>query len=389
MDIVSRFFDIPPQSFFLFGPRGTGKSTWLRNQLPESLFLDLLEPELYRSLQARPERLHDLRRGSPDRTTIVIDEIQRVPELLTVVHAILEQPDAPRFVLTASSARKLRRGGVDLLGGRALYRSLHPFMASELPSFDLEQSLYTGLLPLVLNSADAAGVLNAYINLYIDEEVKSEGLTRNIGQFTRFLEAVSFSHGSQLNVAAVARDCEVERKVVAAYIEILEDLLLAYRLPVFTKRAKRQTVSHDKLYIFDAGVFRSLRPKGPLDRPEEINGLALEGLVAQHLRAWISYSRQDSALYFWRTKAGSEVDFIIYGEAGFWAIETKNAGQVHRKDLRALRTFRDDYPETVAIMLYRGHERLRIDGIWCIPVDEFLMDLKPNEPVFARTLGSE
>ena len=383
MDIVSRFFEIPQQSFFLFGPRGTGKSTWLHHQLPESLFLDLLEPERYRSLQARPERLHDLRRGSPDRTTIVIDEIQRVPELLTVVHAILEQPDAPRIVLTGSSARKLRRGGVDLLGGRALYRSLHPFMASEMPSFDLEQALNTGLLPLVLNSADAAGVLNAYINLYIDEEVKSEGLTRNIGHFTRFLESLSFSHGSQLNVAAVARDCEVERKVVAAYIEILEDLLLAYRLPVFTKRAKRQTVSHDKFYFFDAGVFRALRPKGPLDRPAEIDGLALEGLVAQHLRAWSAYSGQDWKMYFWRTKAGSEVDFVIYGEGGFWAIETKNAGKIHRKDLRPLCTFRDDYPESVAIMLYRGHERLRIDDIWCIPVNEFLMDLKPNKPVLS------
>ena len=378
MEFTGRFLQIPDRSSFLLGPRGPGKSTWLRHQLPDALYLDLLDPALHRSLSARPERLRDLLAGSPGKRTVVIDEIQRVPELLTVVHAILEEPSPPRFVLTGSSARKLRRGGVDLLGGRAVHRTMHPFMASELPEFDLDRALRIGLLPLVMDAADPTDVLDAYASLYLDEEVRAEGLTRNVGAFTRFLEAISFSHGGLLNVSAVARECEVERKVVAGYVGILEDLLLAFRLPVFRKRAKRATVTHEKIYLFDAGVFRSLRPRGPLDRPEEIDGQALEGLVAQHLRAWVAYSRHDAELFYWRTRAGAEVDFVVYGESGLQAFEVKNHRKVRATDLRALRAFREDYPEAETAVLYRGTERLRIDGVWCLPVEGFLRQMMPD-----------
>ena len=383
MELLSRFFRVPERSCFLFGPRGTGKSTWLRDRLPDSLYLDLLDPALHRRLSARPERLRELLAGSPGRDTVVIGEIQRIPELLTVVHAVLEEPAPPRFVLTGSSARKLRRGGVDLLGGRAVRRTLHPFMAAELPEFDLGRALHVGLLPLVVGAPDPAGVLDAYASLYVDQEVRAEGLTRNVGAFTRFLEAVSFSHGAQLNVSEVARECEVERKVVAGYVSILEDLLLAFRLPVFRKRAKRATVTHDKLYLFDAGVFRSLRPKGPLDRPEEMDGQALEGLVAQHLRAWAAYSGHDAGVYFWRTRAGTEVDFVVYGEAGLQAFEVKNAARVHSRDLRSLRAFREDWPEAETALLHRGRERLRIDGVWCLPVQDFLREMAPDRGLLA------
>ncbi len=383
MEFVSRFFRIPEQSCFLFGPRGTGKSTWLRHRLPAALYLDLLDPPLHRSLSARPERLRELLAGSPQRRTVVVDEIQRVPELLTVIHAVLEEPAPPRFILTGSSARKLRRGGVDLLGGRALQCTLHPFMAAELPAFDLARALKIGLVPLVAGASDPIVVLEGYASLYLDQEVRAEGLTRSIGSFTRFLEAVSFSHAAQLNVSAVARECEVERKVVAGYVGILEDLLLAFRLPVFRKRAKRATVVHDKLYLFDAGVFRSLRPSGPFDRVGEIDGQALEGLVAQHLRAWVAYSRHDAEIFFWRTRAGTEVDFVVYGQPGLQAFEVKNAASVHPGDLRPLRAFRADYPEAVAALLYRGREHLRIDGIWCLPVDDFLRRMVPDEGLLA------
>ncbi len=382
MTLIRRFFEIPEQSFFLFGPRGTGKSTWLREQLPDALYLDLLEPSLHRRLSARPERLREILAGSPRSANVVIDEIQRTPELLTVVHAVLEEPSPPRFALTGSSARKLRRGGVDLLGGRALHRTLHPFMASELPDFNLERALTLGLLPLVLDAGDPEGVLDAYASLYLEQEVRAEGLTRNVGQFARFLEAVSLSHASQLNAAAVSRECEVPRRVVSSYIDILEDLLLSFRLPVFRKRAKRATVVREKFYLFDAGVFRSLRPRGPLDRPEEIDGQALEGLVAQHLRAWAAYSGFDVRVYYWRTRGGSEVDFVLYGDSGLHAFEVKNTGRVDSADLRALRAFRQDYPEVEAAVLYRGRERLKVGGIWCLPVDDFLRGLVPNrEPL--------
>lgn len=203
-------------------------------------------------------------------------------------------------------------------------------------------------------------------------------MVRDIGAFARFLESISFSQGALLNLAQVARDCQVGRKTVEGYLGILEDLLLSFRVPVFSKRAKRILVSHEKFYFFDAGVYRSLRPAGPLDRSEEIAGMALEGLVAQHLRAWIDYSAAGAKLYYWRTKSGNEVDFVVYGKDVFWAIEVKHAARVTSKDLRALRAFREDYPEANACLLYMGKERLAIDGITCMPCEEFLLGLHPE-----------
>ena len=379
MTFHRRFFQLPKSSFFLFGPRGTGKSTLLRQALPQALYVDLLQPDSYRELSSRPERLRELVDAEPPERPMVIDEIQRIPELLTVVHALIERDRGRRFVLTGSSARKLRRGGVDLLAGRAVRETLHPFMAAELPAFDLEQALSMGLLPLVVDADEPRKVLDTYATLYLDEEIRFEGWARNVGDFARFLEAVSFSHAAVLNVTEVARECEVQRKTVAGYVEVLEDLLLAFRVPVFTRRARRKTSAHPKLYLFDSGIFRTLRPRGPLDRREEIDGAAFEGLVAQHLRAWIAYSGSDCRLYFWRTAKGTEVDFVVYGGDGFWAIEVKNTARVRPKDLRGLKAFRADYPECTAALLYRGAERLRIDGVWCLPGEEFLRQLRPAQ----------
>ena len=378
MEFQSRFFRPPDQSFFLFGPRGTGKSSWIQHEYPEALVVDLLKPEVYREMSARPERLAELVLANSDHHPIIVDEVQRVPELLNVVHDLVERRSGLQFVLTGSSARKLRRGGVDLLAGRALHRSLHPFMAAELPEFSLDDALVVGMVPLVVASPEPAEVLKAYASLYLEEEVRFEGWARNVGNFARFLEVVSFSHASVLNVSNVARECQIERKTVAAYIEVLEDLLLSFRLPVFTRRARRKTSVHPKFYLFDAGVFRSLRPRGPLDRAAEIDGGAFEGLVAQHLRAWIAYSKTNCGLYYWRTRAGVEVDFILYGEGGFWAVEVKNTATVRSQDLRALQSFHEDYPEGERIFVYRGDQRLLIDGILCVPAEEFLVGLRPG-----------
>jgi predicted AAA+ superfamily ATPase len=346
---------------------------------PEALVIDLLKPDVFREMSARPERLAQLVLANEDRDPVVVDEVQRVPELLNVVHDLVERHPGHRFVLTGSSARKLRRGGVDLLAGRALYRTLHPFMAAELPTFSLDAALSAGLLPVVVAAPRPADVLKAYATLYLEEEVHLEGWARNVGNFARFLEAVSFSHAAVLNVSNVARECQIERKTVAGFIEILEDLLLSFRVPVFSRRARRKISAHPKFYIFDAGVYRSLRPKGPLDRAEEIDGCAFEGLVAQHLRAWIAYSERECELFYWRTRAGVEVDFVVYGGDGFWAVEVKNTATVRSQDLRALKTFGDDYPECERIFVYRGDERLLIDGILCVPGDEFLRSLRPEQ----------
>jgi predicted AAA+ superfamily ATPase len=375
-----RFLTPPKGHFFLFGPRGTGKSTWLRRQFPEALWIDLLDPAEERRLVARPESLRERVAGMKKSGPIVIDEVQRVPAVLTVVHSLIEEKrPGRRFILTGSSARKLRRTGVDLLGGRAARQAMHPFLAAELAGdFDLEQALDCGTVPGVLGAEDPAEALRAYLALYIREEVKAEGLVRNLESFGRFVEVLSLSHGSQLNLANVSRDCEVRRSTVDGFLEVVEDLLLGWRLPVFQKRAQRQLASHPKFYWFDTGVFRSVRPAGPLDRPSEIDGAALEGLVAQHLRAWIDYGGGGLTLHFWRTRAGNEVDFVVYGKGGFWAIEVKNGRRVGGEDLRGLKAFRQDYPEAKCLLVHRGADRLLIDGIPCLPVREFLLGIRPG-----------
>lgn len=378
MATLGRFLQLPSGSFFLFGPRGTGKTTWLRRSLPEALFINLLQPDKHRELSARPERLREIVLGNPDKPDIVLDEVQRAPDLLPVVHDLIESDPTRRFILTGSSARKLRREGIDLLGGRAALRTMHPFMAAELPTFSLDQSLQRGLVPLVVMAEDPDDVLKSYASLYLEQEVQAEGFVRNVGSFARFLETVSFSHGAVLNVANVARETQVSRKTVEGYLGILEDLLLAWRLPVFTRKAKRATVAHPKLYLFDAGVYRALRPAGPLDQPQEIDVAALEGLIAQHLRAWVAYGRSDFELSYWRTRAGSEIDFIIYGSDGFWAVEVKNASSVRTEDVRALRAFRDDYPSCEPLLVYRGDVRLAINGVRCVPAHDFLVGLRPG-----------
>ena len=380
LEFVGRFFEPPEQSYYLFGPRGTGKSAWVRRRYPGGVRIDLLHPATLQRYRARPERLFDVVRAQPGGGVIVIDEVQRVPALLSAVHALIEEGRGWRFVLTGSSARKLRRSGVDLLAGRAVLRTMHPFMAAELgESFDLATALERGMLPLVLGAADPIDTLQSYLAVYVREEVQMEGLVRDLDRFSRFLETASFSHAQLLNVSNVARDSGVGRKAVEGYLGVLEDLLLSFRVPVFRKRAARATVAHDKFYLFDCGVFRWLRPAGPLDRPAEIAGAALKGLVAQHLRAWLAYRNRGDRLYYWRTRAGSEVDFVVYGPEQFVAIEVKHAAAVRRSDLRPLHSFHADYPEAQRLLLYLGDETLSRDGVLCLPCDQFLRALHPRE----------
>lgn len=382
MEIINRFLTKIETSFFLFGPRGTGKSTWVSLAFPEALIINLLEPDVFRRFAARPETLLDLVRGQRQAGTIVIDEVQKIPGLLDAVHQLIEEKRGHQFVLTGSSARKLRRTGTDLLAGRAVLKTMHPFMAAELgPKFRLDRAFEIGTLPVILGSTNPEEALRSYVALYLKEEVQLEGFVRKIGDFARFLEIVSFSHASRLNVSNISRECEIERKTVEGYMGILEDLLLATKIPIFKKRAKRQVSEHPKFYLFDAGVFQALRPRGPLDRTQDIEGQALEGLVAQHLRAWIAYGMKAYDLYFWRTRSGVEVDFIVYGEDGFWAIEVKNTSKIRPEDLRSLHAFGEDFPESRCLLLYRGTERLSVDRVICLPCEEFLLRLQPDKPL--------
>lgn len=382
---IPRLLTPPKESFFLLGPRGTGKSTWLLHVYPDAVRIDLLQPEQERLYLAAPERLREIVEGLPEGGVIILDEIQRAPGLLPLVHSLIEEGKSVQFVMTGSSARKLRRDVGNLLGGRALLRLMPPFFAAELKtSFRLETALRVGLLPMVYEAKDPEERILNYVGVYLREEIMAEGLIRQVGNFARFLEVLSFSHGQILTVSDIAREALVKRTTVDNYLEILEDLLIAFRLPVFTRRARRTLVQHPKFYYFDVGVYRSLRPKGPLDKEAELEGPALEGLVAQHLRAWVQAQKEIHQFCFWRTRSQVEVDFVIYGPKGFWAIEVKRGLNVHGHDLKALHLFCKEYPEAHPLFLYLGKDRRRIDGIDCIPLTEFLLQLHPQKPLYRK-----
>jgi uncharacterized protein len=362
------------KSFFLFGPRGTGKTTWLQQRLPEALFISLLKSEFYTRLSANPGYIRTL--IPPTHSGwIVIDEIQRIPELLNEVHELIESKKYI-FVLTGSSARKLRRDGVNLLAGRALTYRMHPLTAAEQgDAFRLEDSVKFGNLPARFGETDPARYLQDYVQTYLREEVLQEGLMRNIGPFFRFLEVASFSQATLINVSEVARECQVERHIAENYFSMLDDLLIGIRLPVFSKWAKRKLVTHAKFFYFDAGVFRAIRPAGPLDSPAEIDGPALETLVLQELRAVNDSGEYGYEMSFWRTKHGLEIDFVLYGTRGLLAIEVKRSASLHAEDLRALKEFKKDYPPAKCYVFYGGATPLYFDDIVAIPMAQALQTL--------------
>lgn len=374
--MYSRIIKYPDnKSFFLFGPRGTGKTTWVKQVFPNAVYLDLLESRLFNDLLADPQRLENF---IPDnfKDWIIIDEVQKIPELLNEVHRLIEK-NKYKFILTGSSARKLRRKGPNLLAGRALNYSMHPLAAIELgKDFNLNHSLMFGNLPSVYVESNPGDYLESYIKTYLQEEIQQEGLTRNLGVFSRFLEAASFSQGSVLNISQVSRECAVERKTVENYFTILEDLLLAYRVPVFTKRAKRRLVLHPKFYFFDVGVYRTLRPMGPLDTPEEAGGISFESLFFQELVAMNDYLGLGYKIYYWKTSNNIEVDFVLYGDRGLKIFEVKRKGKIPRSDLRGLKAFLNDYPYAKAYLIYGGERQMSDGSINILPLEYAIKNLE-------------
>jgi len=362
------------KSFFLFGPRGTGKSSWIGSSFPSDPVIDLLEAGLYTKLLADPGRLETF--VPPDhKGWVLIDEVQKIPALLDEVHRLIEKRGW-KFILTGSSARKLKRTGVNLLAGRALTNYLFPLTSQELGGdFSFEHSLRFGFLPSAYVDADPKRFLQSYVATYLKEEVEHEGLTRNIGAFSRFLEAASFSQASSVNISQVARDCSVARKIVEDYFVILEDLLLAVRLPIFTKRAKRSLSAHPKFFFFDTGVYRTIRPAGPLDAPEEIDGMALESMVFQEMRALTHYHNMEYDFFFWRTRGGLEVDFVLYGPRGIKAFEVKRSQILRSRDFTGLREFLSDYPEANAVLFYGGDREYFEGPIRVLPLKRYFTRL--------------
>ncbi len=378
--MFKRLLSIPsssPQSAFIFGPRGTGKTHWLKHYFPTALYFDLLHSEIYTEFLANPSLL-EARIPSKHNDWIIIDEVQRIPELLNEVHRLIEHKGY-RFLLTGSSARALRKKGVNLLAGRALTYHMHPLTAQELgDQFNLSHALLYGTLPSVCLSENPQHYLYSYVQTYLKEEVQQEAITRNIALFTRFLNVASFSQGQELNYTTIAREIGTTRQTIANFFVILEDLLIAIRIPVFSKRAKRELAAQHKFYYFDTGVYRTLRPKGPLDSQEELSGAGLETLFLQHIRALNDYFQWHYELYYWRTREKQEVDFVLYGEKGLHAFEIKHASRLSPKDFQHLRLFQQDYPEAKTYLFYGGNRQYYENDILVIPFQAGLLALQEH-----------
>lgn len=374
--MYSRNIQLPTEkSFFLFGPRATGKTSLIKARYPDALYLDLLNSELYQDLLANPSRLQEL---IPPKFNnyIVLDEIQRIPELLNEVHRAIESSSHHRFILTGSSARKLRRHGHNLLAGRALTYYLHSLSAAELDSdFDLKNALRYGTLPAIFQESDKNGYLHSYVDTYLREEIMQEGLTRNLSAFSRFLEIASFSVGSPINTTAIARDAMIGRKVVENYFSIVQDLMLGYFLPAFTRRTKRRIITHPKFYFFDTGIFQTLRPMGPLDSTSEIGGHALENLFFQNLISINDSLSLGYNFYYHQTVGGSEVDFVAYGSQGLFAFEIKHSPHFSPFQLHPLTAFGEEYPEAKLYFIYTGTQKLYVKNITILPAHTALLTL--------------
>ena len=367
----------PNHSYFLFGPRGTGKTTWIRSHYPKAIYIDLLRGDIYTQLLASPVVLESY--IPPDfNGFIIIDEVQRVPELLNEVHRLIESSKHYKFILTGSSARKLRRQGVNLLAGRAYTYNMYPLTITELGNdFDLQKALSFGTLPAIYSNNIPSEYLQSYLSTYLEQEIHQEGMTRNLSAFYRFLQVASYSQGSPINTANIAREVGVNNKVVDNYFTILSDLLIGSFLPAFTKKAKRRLVSKPKFYLFDAGIYNTARPKGYLDNENEVDGIALETLFLNHLMAINEYYRLEYDFSYFRTASGLEVDFIAYGSRGFHAFEVKLTKNIYAKHLKGLHAFSKDYPEAKLHLVYTGSKKLFFGNITVTPMMDLLLDL-PN-----------
>lgn len=367
--VVTRYLDVrvilDNRSCFLFGPRQTGKSTLIRQQLAGYPIYNLLDRPLFIRLARNPALIREAL--AADTTIVIIDEIQKMPELLNEVQLMIDERDI-RFLLTGSSARSLRRKGVNLLGGRARSRALHPFVRAELGDrFDLHRALEYGLLPSIYFSDAPAEDLAAYTGDYLQEEVSAEAVVRNIGAFSRFLEVAAHAHGEMINFANLANDAQVPASTVREYYQILKDTLIAHEVPALTDSRKRKAVSTSKYYLFDIGLARQLQGRRGLAPGTSEYGIAFESFVFQEVKAFCDYHRLDTPRY-WRSKSKFEVDLVFED----LAVEVKATKHVSARDLRGLRALREEGLLTHYVLVSMEPLPRVVDGIRILPWTEFL-----------------
>ena len=375
---------LPPpgeDTFFLWGPRQIGKTTLLRQCYPGARWVDLLKADEFRRYMANPERLREEieAAGTVPGEQVVIDEIQKVPGLLDEVHWLIENRGV-RFALCGSSARKVRRGAANLLGGRALRFELRGLTAAEIgDGFDLTRMLNHGYLPRMVEATAPARRLDAYVANYLREEVAAEGLVRNLPAFSGFLNAAALCDGELINFSNVAADCGVSSHTARAYFEILEDTLLGRWLPAFRKRAKRRVVRAPKFYFADVGIVNRLARRGVLTPGSELYGKAFENWVFHELSAFIAYREVAAELSYWRLAGGTEVDFVV-GD-GLVAVEAKAGTRIANRHLKGLRSFAQDHPEVArrVLVCLEPRPRRTEDGIDVLPAEDFAAQLWRGE----------
>ncbi len=375
--MFSRTLDPPRGAFFLFGPRGTGKSTWIRSHFGDALLVNLLQPENTVQFERDPAllRAQVLARAKSD--WIVVDEVQRAPQLLDEVHYLMEEKGYRRFALTGSSARKLRRGAANLLAGRAVLRTLFPLTAAELDfSVPTAQRLRFGSMPLSIVAADERAredYLRAFVTTYLAEEIRAEGLVRNLGSFGRFLDVAALAAGQTTNVSALSRDAGVSRETARGYFEILTDTLIGDWLPAYRPRAKVKEVAQPKFYWFDSGVLHAAAGGFDQPLPADWDGVLLEHLILHELRAYMHYHNVRGSLGYWATPSGGEVDFLWWQGSVMAAIEVKSSRRFRREYRAGIRSLEAGFKGKLrSWIVYRGDEELEVEGTRVLPVEAFL-----------------
>ncbi len=375
--MFTRLLSIPRQSVFLFGPRGTGKSTWIRKQFKPAAFYDLLDTSEALRLNRDPSTLYREIHTLPPGSWVVIDEVQKVPELLNEVHRLIETKRL-RFVLSGSSARKLRRGGTNLLAGRALVEQMFPIVSAEAEfKMNVADAMAYGTLPMALTGPDPRSYLSSYAQTYLLEEIKAEALTRNIGHFSRFLEVAARQNAQVTNVSDISRDASVSRQTVQNYFEVLVDTLLGQWLRPWKLKRSTKQIAHPKFYLFDSGVARALSGRLPYPPSLEEQGPLMETLLHNEIRAYLSYTGRHYPLYFWRSYDNVEVDFFCETAAGFTAIEVKAAKRWDHRFFRGMSRMRDELgrDKVSCYGVCLCEREANMDGIRVLPVGDFLRGL--------------
>ena len=363
------FQDVETNSIFLWGARQTGKSTLLKMRFPGVRYIDLLKSDEFARYSRRPALLREELSLLPKNELITIDEIQKIPALLDEVHWLISNHHL-RFILSGSSARKLRRSGVNLLGGRAIRKHLYPFVSVEIPEFDIVKACNNGMLPPHYLVENATNRLQAYVGDYLQQEIKAEALTRNLNTFTRFLEVAALSNGEILNYNNISLECGVSAPTVKEYFSILEETLIAYIIPAFTRNVKRRVIQSPKFYYFDVGIANFLLKRTSVNPGSPEFGHAFEHFIMQEIIAYIGYFRPLQNLSYWRTSSGYEVDVII-GNAEV-AIEIKSSDEVQSHHTKGLKAFSEEFPNCRLIVVSLDKYARRLNNVEVYPALEFL-----------------